>query len=144
MPIIETVADERIFKTYLDRRSDVLVKLVGGVYANIDVTDRAYDELTVSLTGGSEAQPDLSAWAEYHASVTASVAPFVAAIRASMDVIHDSMQVTNTLAVASDSSPIYAIEDDAVTVQQYVVTLQTAIATLQATAQAIQQLGGGQ
>lgn len=144
MPIIETVADERIFKTYLDRRSDVLAKLVGGVYANIDVTDRAYDELTVSLTGGSEAQPDLSAWAEYHASVTASVAPFVAAIRASMDVIHDSMQVTNTLAVASDSSPIYAIEDDAVTVQQYVVTLQTAIATLQATAQAIQQLGGGQ
>ena len=30
MPIIETVTDERIFKTYLDRRSDVLAKLVGG------------------------------------------------------------------------------------------------------------------
>lgn len=144
MPIIETVTDERIFKTYLDRRSDVLAKLVGGVYANIDVTDTAYDELTIALTGGSETQPDLSAWAEYHANVTAPVAPFVAAIRASMDVIHDSMQVTNTLAVASGSSPIYAIEDDAVTVQQYVVTLQTAIATLQATAAAIQQLGGGQ
>ena len=144
MSTIETIADERLFKLYMDMRGLPLGDLNTGVHPNIHNADRHYDELLVALTGGNDTIPDMSSYATYHASVTASVAPFIAAIRAGMDIVNDTMHITNVLALASGQERIFSIDDEAITPAEYIQKLQAAIATLNSTIVIVQQMAGGQ
>lgn len=144
MPTIETIADERLFKLYMDMRGLPLGDLNTGVHPNIHNADKHYDELLTALTGGNDTIPDMSSYATYHASVTASVAPFIAAIRAGMDIVNDTMHITNVLSLASGQERIFSIEDEAITPAEYIQKLQDAIATLNSTIAIVQQMAGGQ
>ena len=144
MSEITTITDEQVFQQYASMRNAPRDTLVYGVYPNCDKADAQYESLVLALGGGNETTPDLSAYAAYHAQITASVAPFIAAIQSGMSVIHDSMHITNVLAQMTNQPKGFAIEDDAITLQDYMTTLQAAIATLTATIQTVEQLGGGQ
>lgn len=144
MPTIENINDERLFKLYLEIRGLPLGDLNTGVHPNIHNADKHYDELFIALTGGNDTIADMSAYADYHAIVTARVAPFIAAIRAGMDTINDTMHITNVLAVMSGQERIFSIEDEAITPAEYVQKLQAAIATLNSTIAIVQQMAGGQ
>lgn len=144
MPTIENINDERLFKLYLKMRGLPLGDLNTGVHPNIHNADKHYDELLIALTGGNDTIADMSSYAAYHASVTARVAPFIAAIRAGMDTINDTMHITNVLTVMSGQERIFSIEDEAITPAEYIQKLQSAIATLNSTIAIVQQMAGGQ
>ena len=144
MPTIENINDERLFKLYLQMRGLPLGDLNTSVHPNIHNADKHYDELLIALTGGNDTIADMSSYAAYHASIAARVAPFIAAIRAGMDTVNDTMHITNVLAVMSGQERIFSIDDEEITPAEYIQKLQAAIATLNSTIAIVQQLAGGQ
>jgi hypothetical protein len=145
---ISTINDERIFNRYLAMRHAPRDTLVFGVHPNAHKALVEYEYLTIALSGGNDSIDDLSSMATYHAGAVAAVTPFIAALRAAMKTINDTMHIVNVLAAATGQDAPFAIEPEEITVQAYIATLQSAVATLTATAQATaaiaQQLGGGE
>ncbi len=129
---IAELNDERRFVRYTQLRNAPRDTLVSGVHPNVHKCLAEYQVLVTALTG------DLSDMATYHASATASVAPFIAALMAAMKVINDTMHVVNILAAATNQEAPFAIEAERVTAAGYVALLQSAISTLTATAQTAQ------
>ena len=155
---IATLTDLTKLKRYEDMRDTPRRFLEHGVYPNGDQALIAYGRLLEALAGGHEAteeEPytleDMRAYAEFHDNTLAPVAPFVAAIQASISVSNDTMHIVNLLsAVTQPTEPLpFAIPAKEITVPDYLATLSAAIATLQATQAAMQQAaaalqGGGE
>lgn len=137
MPIIETANDERLFNQYLGLRNAPRDTLVFGVHPNARKALEQYVELEARLSS------DLDAFAEYHATVTAAVDPFIDALRAAMSTVNDTMHMVNALALASGQDAIFAIENEQIDAATYVASLQNTIATCQATIATLQQMAGG-
>lgn len=133
---ITELNDERRFVRYTQLRNAPRDTLINGVHPNVHKCLAEYQSLLAALTS------DLSDMATYHASATASVAPFVAALQAAMRVINDTMHVVNVLAAATGQEAPFAIEAERVTAAGYAALLQSAISTLTATAQAAQTVAG--
>lgn len=84
---ITTAADERTYNSYLVARDAPRQTMAHGVYPNAVKALAEYDALLVRLTTG-----DLAQFGEYHANVTAAVAPYIATMQQAMQAIVATMQ----------------------------------------------------
>lgn len=80
MPIINNPDDERAFAAYTAARNEVRAKMGHGVYPNCLVAIAAYEALEAALAEGGS----LEQFAEYHNTLMAPLAPYIATLRADM------------------------------------------------------------
>lgn len=84
---ITTAQDERLYNAYLAARDAPRLTMAHGVYPNAVKALAEYDALLARLTTG-----DLTQFGQYHANVTAAVAPHIATLQQAMQAIVATMQ----------------------------------------------------
>lgn len=84
---ITTAADERTYSSYLAARDAPRLTMAHGVYPNAIKALAEYNALLARLTNG-----DLAQFGQYHANVTAAVAPHIVTMQQAMQAIVATMQ----------------------------------------------------